>query len=310
MSKEKNFISAVVYAGEDKKCLKSFLRFLDRSLSKKFEKYEIICAVDGNINTHKKAIDSFAEKCHCPSVSVVSLSFFHGLELAMKAGTDLSIGDFVLEFDNCTADYDASIIMDCYKECLKGNDIVSVSPLSPKRHSSKLFYKIFNTFSSIQSKLTSESFRILSRRAINRVGATNPNLVYRKAAYACSGLKTSTIFYTPTTTEQPHYSKKVRSSRKAIAINSLILFTNVGFRFSSFISVAMLLITLSILIYTIVVFLVGNPITGWTTMMLLSSFSFFGLFSLSAIIIKYLDLLLDLSFKKKEYLIENIEKKK
>ena len=65
MSKEKNFISAVVYAGEDKKSLKNFLRFLDRSLSRKFEKYEIICAVDGNINTHKKTIDSFARECHC-----------------------------------------------------------------------------------------------------------------------------------------------------------------------------------------------------------------------------------------------------
>lgn len=310
MSKEKNFISAVVYAGEDKPSFRRFLRSLDRSLNKNFEKFEIICVLDGNNHKFTKTINTFASKCHCPSVSVINMSFFHGLELAMKAGTDLSIGDFVFEFDNCTIDYDPSIIMDCYRECLKGNDIVSVSPITPRKRSSRLFYKIFNAFSSIKGKLTSESFRILSRRAINRVEAANPNLIYRKAAYACSGLKTASIFYKPSPNNYHRDSRDTRRFRKAVAVNSLILFTNVGFRFTSFISATMLLITLTILVYTIVVFLVGNPITGWTTMMLLTSFSFFGLFSLSAIIIKYLDLLIDLNFKKKDYLIENIEKKK
>lgn len=310
MSKEKNFISAVVYSGTDRVQLKRFLRFLDRSLSKKFEKYEIICVLDKNCFACKKAISSFVKKCSCPSVSVITMSFFHGLELSMKAGLDLAIGDFVLEFDSCVIDYDKSTIFECYKECLEGNDIVSVCPTTPKRHDSKLFYKIFNTFSNLKTKLTSESFRILSRRAINRVSSVNANLVYRKAAYARSGLKVKSIFYEPTTKEIPHYSKEINQSRKTLAINSLVLFTNVGFRFTSFISLTMLIVTLSVLIYTVAVFILGNPITGWTTMMLLISFSFFGLFSLSAIIIKYLDLLINLSFKKKEYLIENIEKKK
>ena len=309
-SKEKNFISAVVYSGNDKTSLKRFLRFLDRNLAKHFERYEIICVIDRDPNTHTKAIERFVEDCSCPSLSVITMSFFHGLELSMKAGTDLSIGDFVLEFDTCAIDYKSSTIMDCYRECLKGNDIVSVCPASPRNRYSKLFYRIFNAFSNIQQDLTSESFRILSRRALNRVGSVNANLVYRKAAYACSGLKTKSIFYTPISKKDAHYSKEAKRSRRAVAINSLILFTDVGFRFTMLVSIAMLLITLSILIYTIVVFLVGNPITGSTTTMLLTSFSFFGLFSLIAIVIKYLDLLVDLTFKKKTYLIEGIEKKK
>ena len=42
--------------------------------------------------------------------------------------------------------------------------------------------------------------------------------------------------------------------------------------------------------------------------MLFLSFGFFGMFSLMTIAIKYLDVLVEMLFKKKNYLIEGIEK--
>lgn len=60
------------------------------------------------------------------------------------AGTDLAIGDYVLEFDTVEMDYPSSLIMDIYMESLKGYDIVSASPARRQKFTSAFFYKIFN----------------------------------------------------------------------------------------------------------------------------------------------------------------------
>ena len=38
------------------------------------------------------------------TITILNMSFFHGVEAAMNAGVDLAIGDFVFEFDSCIAD--------------------------------------------------------------------------------------------------------------------------------------------------------------------------------------------------------------
>ena len=58
----------------------------------------------------------------------------------------------------------------------------------------------------------------------------------------------------------------------------------------------------------IVIFAMTNPVVGWTTTILFLSVAFFGLFGILTIIIKYLQLLVNLVFKRKHYSFEGIEK--
>ena len=81
-----------------------------------------------------------------------------------------------------------------------------------------------------------------------------------------------------------------------------------GYRISLSIAVAMLLLTLAELVYTLVVYLGGRPVDGWTTTMLVLTVGFFGLFCILAIVIKYLSLLTELVFKQQKYLVEGVEK--
>ena len=241
-------------------------------------------------------------------VSIVSMSYFQGLEFSMNAGVDLAIGDFVFEFDNSIMDYDSLLIMDVYNKCLQGNDIVSTSPKNKRRLTSKVFYKIFNKHSKRYNKIDTESFRILSRRAINRVNSLNKTIPYRKAIYANCGLKIATIDYIPTNKDKTNITKETTSIRKDVAVDSIILFTDFASKMAIILSVIMALFVLGTLIYTIVIFIGGNPIAGWTTTMLLLSVAFFGIFSILSIIIKYLSIIINLIFKKQDYLIESIEK--
>ena len=65
---------------------------------------------------------------------------------------------------------------------------------------------------------------------------------------------------------------------------------------------------IGVVIYTISIFMTKQPVAGWTTMMLLLSIGLFGIFSILAIIIRYLSIIIELIFKKQKYMIESIEK--
>ena len=69
-----------------------------------------------------------------------------------------------------------------------------------------------------------------------------------------------------------------------------------------------MLLTLFSSIYTVIVFFSGRPIEGYTTIMLLMSGSFFGVFSILAVIVKYLSVLIELVFSKQNQIVESIEK--
>ena len=61
-------------------------------------------------------------------------------------------------------------------------------------------------------------------------------------------------------------------------------------------------------IYTVVIYLSGSPVAGWTTTMLFLGFGFFGMFAILTLILKYLSILVDLTFKRQKYVFESIEK--
>ena len=160
--------------------------------------------------------------------------------------------------------------------------------------------------------MQTERFRILSRRAVNRVKGTNSAIPYRKALYMSCGLRVANIVYTPI--GAGNSSGKVRKDRTEqryrvrLACDSLLLFTDLGYRFSATITLCMMVITVFAAVYAVVIYLTSGPVAGWTTIILFLSAAFFGLFGLMTIIIKYLQILIDLVFRKKRYSFESIEK--
>lgn len=307
-NKEKNFISAVVYVHNNEKEIGDFLEKINEKLNSNFEKYEIICVNDSSIDDSVKEIKKVADNINGTIVSIINMSYYQGIELSMNAGVDLAIGDFVYEFDNINIDYDLDTIIKVYYESLKGFDIVGAKANKKERLTSRIFYKLYNKNSNSMYQIHTESFRILSRRAINRVKAMNKTIPYRKAIYANCGLKLNVIKYDVVKDFNIKLNEEIKDTRIGLAIDSIILFTDVSYKVAIFMSLFMMIVAIITGIYTIVVFLCGQPIAGWTTTMLLLSFAFLGIFAILTIMIKYLSILIDLIFKKQKYLIESIEK--
>lgn len=304
--KEKNFISAVIYCYNNADVIEDFIKNLCKTLYNNFLKYEIIIVNDASSDNSINIAKEYIEKNHVKGIiSVINMSHTQGLEASMNAGVDLSIGDFVYEFDSVYSDFDWDIMMKIYYQSLKGFDIVSACVDKKMRFSSSMFYKVFNRYAKLQYNLETETFRLLSRRAINRIHSITQNIPYRKAAYANCGLALTSIKYKPITSVD--HSKR-QKGRFSLAVNSLILFTDIAYRVTISLALIMAIIAIGIGLYAIIYKLLQNPIEGWATTILFLAFGFFGFFIIMAMVIKYLQTLVSLVFQKKHYLFESIEK--
>lgn len=307
-NKEKNFASAVIYVHNAEKRIEKFLKAVIGVMEDNFEHSEIICVNDSSDDGSLNLIREIGKTTSTTSVTVINMSYFHGLELSMNAGIDMSIGDFVFEFDNTVLDFDPSVVMTIYNKALTGYDIVNASADKKERLTSRLFYKVFDRYTDLSYKMTTESFRVLSRRVLNRVESMNKTIPYRKAVYANCGLKADTVKYDVVSKTSDSGDKKEKNYRSDLAIDSLILFTELGYRFAKMMTILMMCMSVIMIVYSVVIYATSNPVAGWTTTILFLSVAFFGLFEIMTFVIKYLQLLVDLVFKRKQYSFESIEK--
>ena len=306
--KEKSFVSSVIYVHNAGSRISAFLEMIIDTMEDNFENSEIICVNDCSTDNSVDEIKKSSSKASSTSISVVNMSCFHGLELAMNAGVDLAIGDFIFEFDNTFDNYGSAEIMKAYWHSLEGFDIVSASPDKKESITSSLFYWLFENYSNNQFKMTTESFRVLSRRAINRVKSINTTIPYRKALYANSGLKTDVIKFCYIGKFEKKLDKKEEKYRTGLAIDILLILTEIGYSFAKYMTIIMMFISLFMVIYSIFTYFLIHPVEGWTTTILFLSVAFSGLFGIMTIIIKYLQLIVNLLFKRSHYNYESIEK--
>ena len=131
---------------------------------------------------------------------------------------------------------------------------------------------------------------------------------YRKAIYANCGLKVDTLTYEIEGKLPKSKDKASFRKQKETAVDAIVLYTDIAYHVSTGFSILMMISTVLIGLYTVGVYLIGQPVAGWTTTMLFLSFAFLGLFIILTIVIKYMSILLKLNFNKQKYILESIEK--
>ena len=309
-NKEKNFVSCVIYLHNEGSAVKSFLQNICGVMCENFEKYEIVCVNDGCMDDTTDQVREFLESTgHKTVVSLVNLSYYQGIESAMNAGCDFAVGDFLFEFDRCELDFEPSLIMEVYHRALEGCDVVAAAPKFGVPLSSRLFYKVYNWGNKYREKIRQERFRVISRRAVNRVNQMNTYVPYRKAMYMNCGLKTDTIVYDNKESVKKTRNREERSKRSTLAADTLIIFTDVLEKLSMAVSAVLfgvLLVMFGWIIYSI--FSKVRRVEGWMSLMALISFGFFMVSVMLTLILKYLSVILNMSFKRQRYVVEGVEK--
>lgn len=310
--KEKNFISVVVYLRNGEKYLERFLDFVVKQLYDNFEKSELIFVNDASVDNSVQRVRDYMDTNKCNIMTnIVNMSNYHGLESAMLAGEDLSIGDFVYEFDSMIMDYPENIFMELYRTSLLGNDVVAATPKGKTELSAKVFYSLYNHFriNNKDMELKRESFRIISRRAINRVKSLSESVPYRKVMYQNCGLNYKNVEYEPVFENRRIYANDEKTNRTDLAFDTLLMFTNFVQKVSLFLSVVFLVFTLAVGVYTVCVyFSADKPVEGWAPIMGFLAAGFSGIFILFTLLMKYMSVLIGITFNKKQYLVTSVEK--
>lgn len=287
LNREKNFVSIVVYLKNNEDDIQNFALKLDELFKSNFEAYEFVFVNDNSNDMTKIKLKEISDKLN-GNVVMIDLAYSHGLEIAMLAGVDFAIGDFIFEFDTTKINYNLKEVLNIYFKSLDGFDVVAATPKGMKNKISKLFYSLLNFVSYRKMNLTTEIFRIISRRVLNRILKNKEKLRYRKALYHYSGFNTFIYEYEPISEEKIDSNLSLKE-KISLGLDILINFSDIGLKIAINISILFLMIAIFTLGYTIYTYLTLDKIqSGWTTMMLFMSISFSGVFFVLGILTKYM----------------------
>lgn len=308
MEKEYKFISAVIYIHNEQKYIQNFIEMLYEYLKEHFYKFEIICVDDASRDNSIRKIQSLVKEKELINVSLISMDIYQGREAGMEAGVDLSIGDYVYELewiDISDLEQYRSRLWEAFTLATKGYDIVSCLSDGPKSFASAIFYKIYNDSNFNYTPLVPERFRIVTRRAINRVSRMNKSIVYRKALYANCGLKGIVLRKEGRADFKPK-EKDVQKNKSKLGMNVLLVYTGAIPRVIKAFSILLAVNMVCSIVYSIFDFLILNSTRGfvWTGV------SFVGLIlgGMGYLVSKYLEIILELVLKNEKYVVGSVDK--
>lgn len=302
--KEKSFLSVIIYSYNQIKKLSKSLIKIDQFLLENFENYEIIIVNNGSTDHTEEKLESIKKNIK-GNTTLVNLNKKQNIETVILAGTELAIGDFIIEIENIEGRFNPSMILNLFKKCTSGFDIVSAIATNCQKES-KLFYKLFNKINNSNINLKTEPLRIITRRALNQALKSKEKNRYRKILYLNTGFPHETIYYN---SKKQVKSNKTFKEKINLGLEMLLSFSNIGFDFTFLLSFIFFLISTLIGIYTIYVYLTYKQvISGWTTTMLFLSFGFSGMFLITGILVKLLTMILLESKDKPQYSVKSIKR--
>ena len=305
--KEKPFISIVVYLYNRQKEISGFLKSMDKLFSKNFEGYEFVlvndCSTDKTLKIAKETIKDI--KC---SVSIINLTRKYNDEIAMLAGADKSIGDYIFEMDSPIIDYPTKLILKTYKKAIKGYDIVAAVPNAPIKLSQRLFYNLIIKFSHLDIGLTLESFRIVSRRAVNSILNITEKTRYRKGLHSYIGFSKTKIHYNKINNKSTIIDRSL-SEKISLGLDIIVSFTKLGLIISLFLSIILFLFSLGMGIYALYDYFFGEDIagTGWASVIAFLSIGFSGIFLILGMLVNYASKILIEAQNRPLYNVKSIE---
>ena len=230
--------------------------------------YEIVLVIDGATDGTREAIFDLARKD--THIVAIDLSRNYGHQIALSAGLELCRGERILILDADLQD-PPELLGPMMTKMEEGFDVVYGQRLKRdgeslfKRTSASLFYRLLRRMVDIDIAADTGDFRLMSRRAVDHLNAMPERYRFIRGMVTWIGLK-QTAF---------HYHRQARFAgtthyplRKMIllAMDAMTSFSIVPLRFASHLGMIFGAIGLLALGYTIVSWIEGNVIPGWTSL--------------------------------------------
>jgi hypothetical protein len=284
--KETAFVSFVFQLRSFDDEIKKRIWALDSYLTKTFVGHEIIIVDNSGHPDLFGRLQAVFEQAH-GLVSLIKLHRRDKHEVAMLAGADKSVGDYLFQMEELIFDFEFDLLWQMFKASQAGFDVVAATPLGEKTpYSSRLFYGVFNRLSDLDEAMSSERVLLVSRRALNSSLNSKQRLRYQKALLSRSGYHRHAIEYAPVAiAASPQRSLWERMN---LASEIFINYSSIGSKIGMTLSILFIGFACVVVGYVLYsYFFLSNISKGWASIMLFLSISFSGLFFFLSIISEY-----------------------
>ena len=264
------FISFVVPVFNEEAGLQEFhQQFQDYLEQEQFSNFEFIYVNDGSKDNSLDVLKTFLDDD--PRVRIVNLARNYGKEIALTAGLDIATGDAVIPID-ADLQHPFHVISEFVEKWREGFDVVYAVQVERKQGMirkllSKLFHRLMARFSKdLTIPKGAGDFRLMSRRAVDKLNLMREKHRVMKGLYCLVGLKQTSVEFKA----NPRHEGTTKWSffkLLDLSIDALTSFSTAPLRvatllggFSGFASLAFALLTIMKTI------LFGDPVAGYPTL--------------------------------------------
>jgi len=265
-------LSIVVPCFNEQDCLPELHRRLsDSARGAVGDDYEVVLVNDGSKDSSWPIMRSLADRD--PHVVAINLSRNHGHQLALTAGLDICRGDKVLIIDadlqdppELLSDMMAAMEREA-ADVVYGVRSSRDGETAFKRATAHGFYRMLSRATEIDIPLDTGDFRLMSRRALDALLAMPEQARFIRGMVAWIGFRQVPITYDRKerfagTTKYP-LAKMVR-----FALDALTGFSSAPLKLAGRAGLLLVMGSMLIVVYLLFLWLTGQTIQGWTSLML------------------------------------------
>jgi polyisoprenyl-phosphate glycosyltransferase len=286
------FISVVVPLRDAAQQVEGIVHEIDRVVKALFRHYEIVLVDDASrdgtveiIQRMQKSVDNLQLYC---------LNRRSGLDVAMVAGLDNSIGDFVITL-NVERD-PIGLIPTLWQKAQKGNEVVCgvrTDRLKGSLHSlaNRMFYRAFEATTGLRVPRGVSDLRLYSRRVVGYITQNNDRHLLLKVLPFFASHSVATVEY-PAIRRGGGFGDQSRSTDMLAALTILLASSIRPLRLLTLMALMASVLSLLFALYVVVVALLKRHVVeGWISLALPMAVMFFFISTILGILSEYIYML-------------------
>ena len=263
-------LSIVLPAYNEEQNIANTSKVLAELLEENGIEYELVFISDGSRDGTFGQIQKAAEEN--PRIRGAEFSRNFGKEAGIFAGLEMAAGDAVLVMD-CDLQHPPQVIPEMWKKWQDGAEVVEGIKSGRGKESvghklsAGLFYRIMSMLIKMDMKASSD-FKLLDRKVVDvLLGLPERNTFFRALSF-WTGFRTETVHYE---VQERQYGESKWSfwSLMKYAISNVTSFSTLPLQLVTVMGIVSILFSLVLGVQTLVKFLMGDAVEGFTTVILL-----------------------------------------
>lgn len=263
-------LSIVLPAYNEEQNISNTARVLSGLLTENQIEYELVFISDGSRDGTFEEIRKEAERD--PRIKGAEFSRNFGKEAGIFAGLAMALGDAVIVMD-CDLQHPPGAIPEMWKKWKEGAEIVEGIKKSRGKESlghklsAGLFYKIMSRLIKMDMNASSD-FKLLDRKVVDvLLGLPERNTFFRALTF-WSGFRTETVSYE---VQERQYGESKWSffSLMKYAVANATSFSTLPLQLVTVMGMISILFSIILAVQTLVKYLMGTAVEGFTTVILL-----------------------------------------